>query len=230
MTKQKALENDNSVCYTNNENTRICEDDMEELKLIIAGNIGKLRREANMTQLELAEKLNYSDKAVSKWERGESIPDVITLKQLADTFSVSVDYLLRADHPLETEAKRDYTKRQKRNHLLISFISCVLVWFIAVFLYTSMDVALPTFHDKMWLAFVYAVPVTTIVLLIFNSIWGPRRMNFLIISVLVWSFLACVYISALVFFRYNLWLVFMIGIPAQVIIGLWSGLRFGKKD
>ena len=82
--------------------------------MVIAGNIGKLRREAGMTQLELAEELNYSDKAVSKWERGESIPDVIILKQLADRFSVSVDFLLRADHPSEVAAKREYTKRQKR--------------------------------------------------------------------------------------------------------------------
>ena len=203
---------------------------MEDLKLIIAGNIGKLRREADITQLELAERLNYSDKAVSKWERGESIPDVVTLKSLADIFGVSVDYLLRADHPLESEAKREYTKRQKRNHLLISFMSCVLVWFVAVFLYTSMDVALPMMRDRMWLAFVYAVPVTAIVILVFNSIWGPKLLNFLIISVLVWSLLACTFITALVLFSYNLWLVFMIGIPAQIIICLWSGLKFNKKE
>lgn len=203
---------------------------MEDLKLIIAGNIGKLRRESKLTQLELAERLNYSDKAVSKWERGESIPDVVTLKQLADVFGVSVDYLLRADHPLETNAKREYTKRQKRNYLLISIISCVLVWFIAVFLYTSMDVALPVFRDRMWMVFVYAVPVTAIVLLVFNSIWGPKRFNFLIISILVWSLLACAFITSIVFFHYNLWLVFMIGIPSQVIICLWSGLQFNKKE
>lgn len=203
---------------------------MEELKLIIAGNIGKLRREANMTQLELANILNYSDKAISKWERGESIPDVVTLKLLADTFSVSVDYLLRADHPLETKAKREYTKRQRRNHLLISFMSCVVVWFIAVFIYTSMDVAVPMIRDRMWLAFVYAVPATAIVLLVFNCIWGRKRLNFLIISILVWSVLACAYVSVLVFSGYSMWLLFMIGIPAQVIICLWSGLRFGKKE
>ena len=203
---------------------------MEDLKLIIAGNIGKLRREANMTQLELAEQLNYSDKAISKWERGESVPDVVTLKILADHFGVTVDYLLRADHPLEMKIRQEYTKRQKRNHLLITFMSCVLVWFIAVFLYTSMDVALPVLRDRMWLAFIYAVPVTAIVLLVFNSIWGPKRLNFLIISGLVWSLLAGIFISALVFYGYNLWLVFMIGIPAQIIICMWSGLRYGKKE
>lgn len=203
---------------------------MEELKMIIAGNISQLRRNAGITQLELAEKLNYSDKAVSKWERGESVPDVVTLKAVADFFSVSVDYLLRADHPVEAEIKREYTKRQKRNHNLITVMACVLVWLIAAFVYTSTDVALGSQDKPLWLAFVYAVPVTTIVLLILNSIWGKARWNFVIISVLIWTVLACVYISSLVFFHYNMWLVFIIGVPAQIIVGLWSGLRFGKKE
>lgn len=207
-----------------------CEANMEDLKMIIAGNIGKLRREAGLTQLELAERLNYSDKAVSKWERGESVPDIVTLQQMSELFGVTVDYLLRADHPVETKVKREYTKRQKRNHLLISVMSCVLVWFVAVFVYASLDVALPLLRDRMWLTFVYAVPVSAIVLLVFNSIWGQKRLNFLIISILVWSLLACAFITALVFWAYIMWQVFLIGVPAQIIICLWSGLEIVKKD
>jgi len=194
---------------------------MEELKMIIAGNIGKLRREAGMTQLELAEKLNYSDKAISKWERGESIPDVVTLKEVAELFSVTVDYLLRADHPVEVAAKREYTKAQKRNRSLITAMSCVLVWLIATFVYANADMATQG-SLRLWQAFVYAVPVTMVVLLVFNSIWGRRRLNFLIISILVWSILASIYLSML---SLNLWLIFLIGIPAQIIILLWSGIR-----
>lgn len=199
---------------------------MEELKMVIAGNIGQLRREAGMTQLELAEHLNYSDKAISKWERGESIPDITTLKAVADYFAVSVDYLLRADHPLEAEAKREYTKRQRRNHRLITSMACILVWLVAAFAYTSVDVALPQQRDWLWTIFLYAVPVTAIVLLVLNSVWGNIRHNFLIVSILIWSLLICVYISALVFYQYNMWLVFVIGVPAQIIVGLWSGLRY----
>ena len=199
---------------------------MEDLKLIIAGNIGKLRRESGMTQMELAELLNYSDKAVSKWERGESIPDIATLKQIADHFSVTVDYLLRPDHPIETEIKREYTKRQKRNHRLIMLMACMCVWLIAAFIYTSVDVALPEERQRLWLVFAYSVPVTLIVFLVFNSIWGNRRFNFAIISFLIWSVLTCFYISVLLFFSYNLWMVYIIGIPAQIIVFLWSGLRY----
>jgi len=196
---------------------------MEELKMVIAGNIGQLRREAGLTQLELAEKLNYSDKAVSKWERGESLPDVGTLKEIAETFSVTVDYLLRPDHPSQVEAKREYTKRQKRNHAIIAAMSCMLVWWVATFVFANMDVILS--HPKNhWLSFVYAVPVTAIVLLVFNSIWGNRRWNFFIISVLVWSILVAVFLTAMAF-GLNLWMIFIIGIPAQIIILLWAGLR-----
>lgn len=199
---------------------------MEDLKLIIAGNISKLRREAGMTQLELAEILNYSDKAISKWERGESIPDVGTLKLIADHFSVTVDYLLRPDHPIETDVKREYTRRQKRNHKLITIMACVSVWLIAAILYTSVDVVLPEERQRLWLAFAYSVPLTLVVLLVFNCVWGNRRLNFMIISLLIWTTLACVFISSLLFFNYSIWLVFVVGVPAQIIVFLWSGLRY----
>ena len=198
---------------------------MEDLKMIIAGTIGQLRREAGMTQLELAEYLNYTDKAISKWERGESVPDIVTLKALADRFSVSVDYLLRADHPIESEVKREFTKRQRRNHRIITVMSCVLVWLIAVFIHATVNAALPE-AGKLWLTYLYAVPTTLVVLLVLNSVWGNRRNNFLIISALIWSFLACVYVSVHLFLSFNMWLLFMIGIPAQIIVGLWSGLKY----
>ncbi len=195
---------------------------MEDLKNIIAGNIGQLRRQSGMTQIELAERLNYSDKAISKWERGESLPDIVTLKEIADLFSVSVDYLLRPDHPKETEIKQQYSRRQRRNHRLITAMSCVLVWLIATFVFVNIQL-ISTEVPSQWLCFVYAVPVTEIVLLVLNSIWGNRQHNFAIISLLLWSLLAAVYVT---FLQYNWWLIFVIGIPAQVIIGLWAGLRY----
>lgn len=199
---------------------------MEDLKMIIAGNIGKLRRESGITQTDLADILNYTDKAVSKWERGESLPDVVTLKRLADHFHVTLDYLIRADHPNETEVKREYTKRQHRNHLLITIMSGMLVWFVAATLYAGVDAIAPGHLSRAWMTFVYAVPITAIILLIFNSIWGNCRRNFIIISVLIWTFLVCVYLTALIFFSANLPLLFIVGVPAQVIVGLWSGLRY----
>ncbi len=194
---------------------------MDDLKSIIAVNISELRRKNGITQLELAERLNYSDKAVSKWERGESCPDVATLKQIADLFSVTVDYLLQVEHTLEKAAHREYTGKQKRNRLLITAISCVLVWLIATFIFVNIDLWTSGLHGH-WLTFVYAVPVTMIVLLVFNSIWGRPRWNFVIVSVLMWSFLTAFCLTML---PLNLWLLFLVGIPGQIIIILWAGIR-----
>ena len=168
---------------------------MENLKITVAKNIADLRKAANMTQLDLASRLNYSDKAVSKWERGESLPDVATLKTIAEIFSVTVDYLLQEEHLQETIPVQQYSKHRRRNRGLIAAMSSVLVWLIATFVFVNIDLISKQFH-RHWLIFVYAVPATAIVLLVFNSIWGRRKLNFLIISIEVWSLLAAVYLTS----------------------------------
>ena len=65
----------------------------------IGSNIAAYRKQAGLTQAGLAEKLNYSDKAISKWERGESVPDVLTLMQLGQLFGVTMDALVSSDSP-----------------------------------------------------------------------------------------------------------------------------------
>lgn len=197
---------------------------MEELKKIIAGNIASLRRSADLTQAELAEKLCYSDKAVSKWERGESIPDVFVLKQVADLFEVSVDYLLH-DHADEKPSHPEKTARFSKNHLLISLISTVLVWLIATGVYVGFRLSaldLP----RLWLSFIFAIPVSCIVLLVFNSIWGNTKANFLIISLLMWSILLSI---CLALAHFHIWLLLAVGIPGQVIIIFWSGINSKNK-
>ncbi len=193
---------------------------MQDLKPIIAKNIAELRKAASMTQIELATRLNYSDKAVSKWERGESIPDVGVLKEIADLFEVKVDYLLVEDH--SDAAPEELSPRKRRDHMIISLLSVSLVWLIATFLFVLLRITAPEMHG-IWLSFVYAVPVTAIVALVFNSMWGKPRRNYLIITVLVWSLLVSVYLTYSTGF---MWMIFLLGIPAQIIIVLWS--RLGK--
>ncbi|MBQ2866568.1 MAG: helix-turn-helix transcriptional regulator [Clostridia bacterium] len=192
-----------------------------ELKVVIAKNIAALRSANGMTQIDLAEKLNYSDKAVSKWERAESIPDIFVLKQIADLFSVSVDYLLQEDH---TNVPSSTVKEviRKHNRGFITAISIILVWLLATFIFMIVDAL--GIENSMWFIFVYAVPSTFVVWLVFNSIWFNRRRNFMIISLLMWSVLAAAYLTLLPF-EVNMWLLFIVGIPAQVIIILWSRLK-----
>ena len=206
---------------------------MEDIKAIIAENIVQLRRKSGMTQIELAEKLNYSDKAVSKWERGESVPDISVLKTIADMFGVTVDYLITADHGFEelTEEippeEAEQTKlRRKRLHSMVTGMSILLVWLVAAVIFVPIDIATTDVRAH-WLAFLYAIPISMLVWLIFNAIWFDRRKNYLIISLMVWTLIAAIHITVLMF-GYNIWQFYLLGIPGQLIIILWS--KIGKKS
>ncbi len=211
---------------------------MEELKKIIAQNIIELRRANNMTQLELAEKLNYTDKAVSKWERGESLPDISVLKAIADMFGVKIDYLVTTDHvePIaevlltpdaEEEAER-HRRRTAVNRRVITSISVLLVWFVATFCFVVAQLASQA--AQQWLAFIYGVPVSFVVWLVFNSVWFRGKRNFLIISLLVWSLLAAIHISCVAFgVAEGIWLIYFLGIPGQAIILTWSRMLHRKR-
>lgn len=198
---------------------------MNDLKPIIAKNIAELRISAGMTQIELAEKLNYTDKAVSKWERGESVPDVSVLMQIAELFGVTLDYLVHEQ--VKTAPVKELGGDRDRNRSLIMGISIVLVWLIATFVYVSTDIASVEASYR-WLAFVWAVPVSAIVWLVFNSIWFNQRINYIIISLLMWSTLAGTYLTLLIA-GLNWWILFVLGIPAQIIILMWSGIKMRRK-
>ncbi len=193
---------------------------MVDLKSVVAKNIIDLRKASNWTQTELAEKLNYSDKAVSKWERAESLPDITVLKKIADLFLVSVDYLLEAEHKPAKGLSHAASKLTKRNHIIITSLSTMLVFLIATVVFVVLGLLSVDF--PIWLAYVYALPAAAIVLIVFNSIWGRRVFNFVFITLLVWSILLCIYMS---FPKDDIWLIFLIGIPAQIIILLWGKLK-----
>ena len=189
---------------------------MEDIKQIIADNIAELRKELHLTQAELADKMGYTDKAISKWERAESIPDIGTLKEFADLCGVSLDYLVQKEH---VEQRSALSKQARSNRMVISLLAAAAVWLIATVLFVYLKI-FGVAND--WLVFAGAVPVTMIVLLVFNSIWGNIKHNYVIISVLVWSSLAFAYFMLM---KYNLFLIFLIGVPIQVMIILWSQIK-----
>ena len=212
----------------NSEDATVTQDD---LKAIIAANISELRKKNSMTQQDLAAKLNYTDKAISKWERGESIPDVMVLKQIADMNGVTVDYLLtdihEAPEPVaEEKTEVETTKRRQslRTRGFVTGMSVLLVWIAALVLFIVFDTASLDYRSN-WVVFACAVPASFIVWLVMNSIWFNRRRNYLIISLLMWSLLALIYIPILLFAERNLWLIFSLGIPGQAIIIMWSRLK-----
>ncbi|MEA5047007.1 MAG: helix-turn-helix transcriptional regulator [Eubacteriales bacterium] len=193
---------------------------MEEMKQTIANNITELRKEMHLTQAELAEKMGYTDKAISKWERAESIPDIVTLKEFADLSAVPLDYLVEKEH---TENRAELSKQARSNRLIISLLAAAAVWLIATVLFVYLKIFGVA---DVWKVFIGAVPVSMIVLLVFNSIWGKIKRNYVIISVLVWSSLVFAYCMLM---QYNLFLIFLIGIPIQVMVILWSKIRIYKS-
>ncbi|MBQ8914907.1 MAG: helix-turn-helix transcriptional regulator [Clostridia bacterium] len=197
---------------------------MNELKLIVAKNISMLRRQAGYTQLELAEMLNYSDKAVSKWESGLSIPDVGVLLDIARLFGVTVDYLLESEHEPPATLARDEGARV-RIRTVVTLLSVALVWLLATGVFVTVKLA--TAWEYPWLLFVYAVPVSALLLLIFNCIWGRVRLNYLIISILMWTVLLSIFLSIA---AKGLWLIFLLGVPGQIIILLWAGMKKPAKN
>ena len=200
---------------------------MNDIKSIIAKNISDLRQSNNMTQLELAEKINYSDKAVSKWERAISSPDISVLVDIADVFGVTVDYLVHEDHTSFPDPQSNTAPKRHYNRKPIAYVAESGAWLVAViaFIITSLIVKGMTFQ---FLYFVYALPVMLIVKLVFNSIWFNPRNNYYIISALMWSILAAVHINCL-YLGFNVALIYLLGIAGQIVIILWSLIGKPKR-
>ncbi|MBQ7907560.1 MAG: helix-turn-helix transcriptional regulator [Clostridia bacterium] len=192
----------------------------KELKQIVAQNIYYLRTENHLTQYELGQKLNYSDKAISKWERADGLPDALVLLEMSKLFNVTVDYIL-TEH--KEQDKRVETAPQSRVKKIISLIAIVGVYSIALLAYVMLAVA----EINHWQIFIYALPVCAIVAIIFSSVWHKGRGVFAYGSVLVWSILATVYFAITSAIGYNnmLWMIFLIGIPLQIIVFLAFGIK-----
>ena len=206
--------------------------DSEKLKNQIGANISAYRKRAGLTQAGLAEKLNYSDKAVSKWERGESVPDVVTLAQLAEQFGITVNDLLVDPNALPEETGKvqqameqvvEKTLKRKADKRIILMLSSILCWFVALFLYVVLS-AIPFTEDWSWLFFAYAIPANAIVLLSLRSAWHDFRWNQALISIIVWGSLLSIYVTLDVFLGWKIWKMFLLGIPGQVAIFLWFRL------
>lgn len=196
---------------------------MESLRKIIGSNLAELRKERKITQLELAEMFGYTDKAISKWEKGDTLPDVETLYQLASFYGVTIDYLTN-DIPLEEkEIITNPTKQTNitANRISIVLLSISLVWMLA----TICFVWIMVFNSvNYYQVFIYAIPLTAIVLILFNKTWGKRKYNFYIYTLFLWSLISSIYVG---FLQYNLWPLFLLGVPSQILIFLWSRMKDG---
>lgn len=216
--------------------------DDEKLKQQIGANIAAYRKNAGLTQAGLAEKLNYSDKAVSKWERGESVPDVLTLMLLAEQFSVTVNDLIADPNALPgnpgtlekamTQVSEKALKRKANKNVILA-LSSTLVWFVALLAFVILS-SFDFLEQYSCLLFFIAIPANAIVLLSLRSAWHDFRWNKALISIIVWGSLLSIYMVLLAAFQYNFWKIFLLGIPGQIAIFLWFRMfrpaKNGQKE
>lgn len=193
---------------------------MKNIAEIIANNLIMLRKKHNLTQNDLAEKLKYSDNTISRWEHAEITPTIETLQKISEIYEVPLEYLLKENI---TENISKDARVEKLNKLSSILLMVSVVWFVAViaFIYGKMF-----FNTYFWTAFVWAIPISCLVLLPFNDYWGKYIYKFVILSIFTWSLILSIFLQ---FLEFKLWLIFFAGIPAQLGLIIWSFIKPKKK-
>ena len=190
---------------------------MEDLKVIFASNLIQLRTKANMTQVDLAEKINYSDKSVSKWERAEALPDIAVMKCIAEQFGVTIDFLLNTHNAWEVKPskKRFSTK-------MVMLVTIVGIWTLAILLF----VIFWMLNIKAWMIFIAAVPVSLITMLVLNTIWHNGKYNLPIVAGVIFGLfvVVCYALKA-----YKPWPLVFVAIPAEMIVFFSFKIKNGLK-
>ena len=193
---------------------------MSEVKQIIGINLTELRKKKHLTQAELAAKLNYSDKAISKWEHGDAVPSIENLLEICNFYGITLDQLVNEN--TKNLKPKDEEKQNKVNKLVVTLLSFFTVWTLGTIIYVFLNLLL---IQNEWLVFIWCVPFSAIVLIVFNGIWGKRKYSFFLVTILIWSVITSVYLTFLVKYNLNLWLLFTIGVPGTIITILWSRIK-----
>ncbi|MBO5527830.1 MAG: helix-turn-helix transcriptional regulator [Bacilli bacterium] len=204
------------------------------IKLIVAHNLAELRKSRGLTQGELAERFNYSDKSISKWEHGDTMPDIEVLKQLCDFYGVTLDYLVTENEQHHSDMLKEQTRMA--NKWAIVALSVSAVWLVSVVFFVMGQVLLgeAKWIHVGWICFIWAVPASFIVMLVFNGIWGKSKWRTFLAIGLTWSALACIYITLGLFVEngsgWKLWPIFLIGIPLTIASILWDHVLYKPKN
>ncbi len=189
---------------------------LSELKLVFASNLIRLRSKAGMTQAELGAMLNYSDKSVSKWERGEAIPDAWVLTRLAELFGVTVDFLL-SEHdawvPPDAEEAPQYSRG------MIYAVAVLAVWTMALIAF----VVLWWVGILWWPVFAVALSVSLLAVLILTVYFKHTKHLQYVLAGFVLSVFVMLYVLMLPW--RNNWQLFLIAVPALALVFLGCNIR-----
>ncbi len=201
------------------------ENDISNQQELLAKNLAYYRKASGLTQLELAEKFNYSDKSVSKWERGEGFPDIFVLKSLADFYGISVDDFYQSEHKA---VKVSQSRKRKQTYLKL--LSIGLGWLVVVLTFFFLQIFIgDKYAFKPWLTFIYGTLITAIILLVWEFIYHNRFLRMLAASGIVWTSSLSLFLTFYVVMNLPLPLIFVVAIPLQILEITWYLFRRSKK-
>lgn len=192
---------------------------MDNLNSVVSKNLIKYRTLAGLTQMELAKKINYSDKSISKWERGDGLPDLAVLVKLSEIYGININEFLNPNTPeQEVVISKKYTNKK---HLLISILSAGLVFFIATIVFVVLFMINST-ASFAWLSFIFAIPVASIVLLVFSLLWGNNYLNALFSTLILWGIILSICFTVSMD---RIWILCVLGIIFEFLIVFWFIFR-----
>lgn len=195
---------------------------------LLANNLAYYRKASGLTQLELAEKFNYSDKSVSKWERGEGFPDIFVLKSLADFYGITVDDFYREEHKQITNQGRSLRKQ-----VYFKLLSIGIGWLVTLITFFLLNTLFKELHANVkfqtWLVFVYGALVSGIILLVWDFIYHHRFLKMIDTSIIIWTATLSLYLTFLVIMDLNLYLIFVVAVPLQILEIIWYLFRRKKN-
>lgn len=192
---------------------------MDNLNSVVSKNLIKFRTLAGLTQMELAKKINYSDKSISKWERGDGLPDLAVLVKLSEIYRININEFLNQNTPeQEVVISKKYTNKK---HLLISILSSGLVFFVATIVFVVLFMIDST-ASFAWLSFIFAIPVASIVLLIFSLLWGNNYLNTLFSTLILWGIILSICFTVSMD---KIWILCLLGVIFEFLIVFWFIFR-----
>ena len=204
------------------------ENDITNQQELLAKNLAYYRKASGLTQLELADKFNYSDKSVSKWERGEGFPDIFVLKSLADFYGITVDDFYQSEHKA---VKVSQNKKRKQTYLKL--LSIGINWLVIVLTFFLLNTLLTRFAPdatfEPWLTFIYGTLTTGIILLVWEFIYHNRFLRMIATSIIIWTAALSLFLTFLVVMQLSLPLLFVVAIPLEVLEIIWYLFRRNRK-
>lgn len=179
----------------------------EEIKSAFASNLVTLRKERRLTQAQLAEKLNYSDKSISKWERGDVLPDIVTFSAIAEYFGITINDLITKQTKLAVA--------KKKQHIVITLLSFAATWFIASIVFL---ILLSMKVDRAWLTFIVTIPISFVAPVVLSLLWLDYRISCALVSLLTWGLATAIFITV---GKPELWFIYIVALLFQLMT-IWG--------